>query len=105
MDAETAEKINKLAHSLKSLHLVTTIEEAQSRAKEIILGAKGENESVKDMLKEVGEVSEEISKDIKDHNQEKKELQSVQEEVSNVEEKVEDVNVILDVAEESQKQT
>ena len=40
MEHETSEQIKTLALSLKSMHLVATMDEALARAKDIILGAK-----------------------------------------------------------------
>ncbi len=54
MDTATAEKINKLAKSMKELHLSATMEEAYERAKEIILGSVQLEKSAKEVVKDAG---------------------------------------------------
>lgn len=44
MDAIMAERVNKLAQSLKDLHLAATMEEAYHRAEEILCGSSEQNE-------------------------------------------------------------
>ena len=53
MDEETRKKINDLAKNLKELHLVSTLEEAQKRAEDIILSTvKGGEKSIKELMEE-----------------------------------------------------
>ncbi len=53
MNEEIEEKIEKLANNLKNMHLVSTIEEARERAKEIILSTTKEGDkSIKEMMDE-----------------------------------------------------
>ncbi len=56
MDANTAERINQLAKSLKDLHLAATMEEAYERAKQIILGTstQGQEKSIKELMQDAG---------------------------------------------------
>ncbi|MEK6857099.1 MAG: hypothetical protein AABX39_00760 [Nanoarchaeota archaeon] len=58
MDTATAEKINKLAKSMKDLHLSATMEEAYERAKEIILGSVQLEKSAKEVSKDAGLIQE-----------------------------------------------
>ena len=47
MDAAMAERVNKLARSLKDLHLATTFDEAYKRAEEILAGSASQNNDEK----------------------------------------------------------
>lgn len=77
MDAATAERINNLAKNLKDLHLAASMDEAFSKAREIILGNQGSGKPIKEMMdedvtqaavKQAEEIAHarEISKDIAD---------------------------------------
>ncbi len=53
MDEETQIKIENLAKNMKEMHLVSTIEEARQRAKEIILSTSKQGEkSIKELMDE-----------------------------------------------------
>lgn len=54
MDTATADKINRLAKSMKELHLSATMEEAYERAKEIILGSVQLEKSAKEVTNSAG---------------------------------------------------
>ncbi len=62
MSETVEEKIEKLAQSLKSMHLAASMEEALARAKEIILGTKT------DEKKSVNELVEEQKQEKKENN-------------------------------------
>ena len=59
MDDITADRISKLAKSMKDLHLSATIEEAYKRAEEIILGSLHLEKSARE-VENNSEISEEI---------------------------------------------
>lgn len=61
MDTATADKINRLAKSMKELHLSATMEEAYERAKEIILGSVQLEKSAKEVTNSAGIPTEESS--------------------------------------------
>ncbi|HSU72749.1 MAG TPA: hypothetical protein VLJ21_02780 [Candidatus Binatia bacterium] len=50
MDAATAERINNLAKNLKDLHLAASMEEAFSKAREIILGNQGSGKPIRELV-------------------------------------------------------
>lgn len=52
MDAVIAQRVNKLAHSLKELHLAVSSDEAYKRAQEIILGSFVQKDQKEDVQKE-----------------------------------------------------
>lgn len=91
MDAATAERINNLAKNLKDLHLAASMEEAFSKAREIILGNQGSGKPIREMMDEdvtqaAVKQAEEIAhaKEISKNIEEVKEAQ-VKDELNNAE--------------------
>jgi len=56
MDAVMAERVNKLARSLKDLHLAASYDEAQKRAEEILFGTAQPQSASSDQEKTLGEL-------------------------------------------------
>jgi len=123
LDAQTAERINALAKSLKDLHLVATMEEAYQRAREIILGTKKEQTADFQMEKTIGELmgaekkeAEELKKKAgelevyeREEEAEKKEteeeLGEVERELSAEEREVEEIKEVAEKAEKVSEET
>ncbi len=49
LPSDDERKIRELAHTLKSLHLAGTMEEAEKRAREMVKGVKGEEKTSKEI--------------------------------------------------------
>ena len=61
MDDKTRERVQEVAKALKELHLAANMEEALSRAKEIVASSQSESKSVNDLMKDVNkEAAEQI---------------------------------------------
>ena len=70
IDGETQEdaKIRRLAHTLKSLHLAGTLEEAYARAREMMLSGRGESKSIMEMNSEQA-LTQELGNELRTHEQ------------------------------------
>ena len=117
LDAQTAERINTLAKSLKDLHLVATTEEAYNRAREILLGAKkeqaadfktdetiskllGVEEKAKEEIKEeVADAKKDAAKQEAESKETEEEIEEVEQELAAEERKIEDIKDVADEAE------
>jgi hypothetical protein len=86
MDAATAERINNLAKNLKDLHLASSMEDAMSKAREIILGTQGSGKTVKEMMVEEEGVLRETRDVEAIERQSVKQAEQIQESVSEVKE-------------------
>ncbi len=58
MDKKSKERVEQIAHSLKELHLASTMEEALKRAKEIVENAKGSGQSIGALMREAAKEQE-----------------------------------------------
>ncbi len=110
MDTKTAEKISRLAKSLKELHLVGTYDEAYSRAREIIIKSGSDDEkSIKELYEEVGgkakeEKPSELNKEIsavkeeeeKEIDEELADIGKEQEELEKIEKELDDAKKALE---------
>ncbi|MEM4240207.1 MAG: hypothetical protein QXM31_01595 [Candidatus Woesearchaeota archaeon] len=86
VDANTAEKISKLAKNLKDLHLASSAEEAYARAKEIILGTRseGQEKSIKEMMQEAGVTQHDLDEAKALLRQEEEELNKLKKEITDL---------------------
>lgn len=90
MDAQTAEKINKLAQNLKKLHLATTMEEALERARQIVNSnvERPPETSLNELL--AGPTKEQLQQAKKYLRREEKLLEELKEELSKLKQQVAD---------------
>jgi len=121
LDAQTAERINTLAKSLKDLHLVATTEEAYNRAREILLGAKkeqaadfktdetiskllGVEEKAKEEIKEeVADAKKDAAKQEAESKETEEEIEEVEKELASAEREEEEIQEVVEGAEKAEK--
>ncbi len=109
MDQQQAERVNKLAASLKELHLAGSTEEAYARAKEIILGTSGDEKTIGQLFKESGIPTDDLKRDLDelktaetnerlDANELSTDIKKVEQELKQQEKRLDDAHHILDKA-------
>ena len=115
MDPETSRKVNELAQNLKKLHLAATMEEAYKRAKEMIVGINPGEKSIGQMMEDkkaqkseeaghecVHKLESDIRNDEAEHEARSSEIKYLKKEVKAVKKGAEQVDEIVDEAEQAQ---
>jgi hypothetical protein len=89
MDAQTVEKINQLARSLKAMHLAASAEEAYARAKDIILGSstEGSDKSIMEIMQDADVTGRELTRAKELLKKEQEELERLKKELADLKQK------------------